>query len=75
MHFDKQSVPELLTELTEEPERRKNLFAAAGQANIGIHQIDSMLRGPNCPSSLYAGTKISVKRKESEQFISQRLII
>ena len=34
MCFDEQSVLELLTELTEELERRKKLFAAAGQANI-----------------------------------------
>ena len=34
MCFDEQSVLELLTELVEELERRKKLFAAAGQANI-----------------------------------------
>ena len=34
MCFDEQSVLELLTELIEELERRKKLFAAAGQANI-----------------------------------------
>ena len=34
MCFDEQSVLELLTELVDELERRKQLFAAAGQANI-----------------------------------------
>ena len=48
---------------------------AAEYSNIGINKIDSMLRAPNCPFVLYIGTKKLVKRKEFEQFISQRLII
>ena len=48
---------------------------AAEYSNIGINKIDSMLRAPNCPFVLYVGTKKLVKRKEFEQFISQRLII
>ena len=48
---------------------------AAEYSNIGINKIDSLLRAPNCPFVLYVGTKKLVKRKEFEQFISQKLII
>ena len=48
---------------------------AAEYSNIGINKIDSMLRTPNCPFVLYVDTKKLVKRKEFEQFISQRLVI
>ena len=48
---------------------------AAEYSNIGINKIDSLLRTPNCPFVLYVGTKKLVKRKELEQFISQKLII
>lgn len=40
-----------------------------------INKIDSMLRMPNCPFVLYVGTKKLVKRREFEQFISQKLTI
>ena len=48
---------------------------AAEYINIGINKIDSMLRSPNCPFVLFVGTKKLVKRKEFEQYISQRLVI
>ena len=48
---------------------------AAEYSNIGINKIDSMLRMPGCPFVLYVCSKKLVKRKEFEQFISQRLII
>ena len=48
---------------------------AAEYSNIGINKIDSMLRSPNCPFVLFVGTKKLVKRKEFEEFISQRVII
>ena len=48
---------------------------AAEYSNIGINKIDSMLRSPNCPFVLFVGTEKLVKRKEFEQFISQRLVI
>ena len=48
---------------------------AAEYSNIGINKIDSMLRTPNCPFVLFVGTKKLVKRKEFEQYISERLII
>ena len=48
---------------------------AAEYSNIGINKIDSMLRSPNCPFVLFVGTKKLVKRKEFEQYISQRLVV
>ena len=48
---------------------------SAEYSNIGINKIDSMLRMPNCPFVLYVGTKKLVKRREFEQFISQKLTI
>ena len=48
---------------------------AAEYSNIGINKIDSMLRTPNCPFVLFAGTKKLVKRREFEQFISEKLVI
>ena len=48
---------------------------AAEYSNIGINKIDSMLRTPNCPFVLFVGTKKLVKRKEFEQYISQKLVI
>ena len=48
---------------------------AAEYSNIGINKIDSMLRSPNCPFVLFVGTKKLVKRKEFEQYISQKLVI
>ncbi len=48
---------------------------AAEYSNIGINKIDSMLRQPNCPFVLYVGTKKLVKRKEFEQYISNKLLI
>ena len=48
---------------------------AAEYSNIGINKIDSMLRSPNCPFVLFVGTKKLVKRREFEQYISQKLVI
>ena len=48
---------------------------AAEYSNIGINKIDSMLRSANCPFVLYVGAKKLVKRREFEQFISQKLTI
>ena len=48
---------------------------ASEYSNIGINKIDSMLRSPNCPFVLFVGTKKLVKRKEFEQFISEKLVI
>lgn len=48
---------------------------AAEYSNIGINKIDNLLRAPNCPFVLYVGTKKLVKRREFEEFISQKMII
>lgn len=48
---------------------------ASEYSNIGINKIDNMLRKPNCPFVLFVGTKKLVKRKEFEEFISQKLTI
>lgn len=48
---------------------------AAEYSNIGINKIDSMLRMPHCPFVLYVGTKKLVKRREFEQYLSQRAFI
>ena len=48
---------------------------AAEYSNIGINKIDSMLRSPNCPFVLFVGTKKLVKRREFEEYISQKLVI
>lgn len=48
---------------------------AAAYTNIGINKIDALLRSPNCPFVLFVGTKKLVKRREFEQFISNRVMI
>ena len=48
---------------------------AAAYSNIGINKIDYMLRSPNCPFVLFAGSKKLVKRREFEDFIRSRLTI
>ena len=60
------------------PIDRKMLLSireAAEYSNIGINKIDSMLRKPNCPFVLFVGTKKLVKRKEFEEYISEKLVI
>ena len=47
----------------------------AEYSNTGINKIDSMLRVPNCPFVLFVGTKKLVKRREFEEYISQKLVI
>ena len=48
---------------------------ASEYSNIGINKIDAMLKQPNCPFVLYAGSKKLVKRKEFEAYIRSKLII
>lgn len=48
---------------------------AAEYSNIGINKIDSMLRQPLCPFVLYIGTRRLVKRKEFEEFLSNKVAI
>lgn len=47
----------------------------AAEYSIGINKINSMLRLPNCPFVLFVGTKKLVKRREFEEYISQKLVI
>ena len=68
MTYDNRSVP-ISQKLT------LTIKEAAEYSNIGINKIDSMLRMPNCPFVLYVGTKKLVKRREFEQFISQKITI
>lgn len=48
---------------------------AAAYSNIGINKIENMLRTPNCPFVLFVGAKKLVKRKEFEQYISNKTAI
>ncbi len=51
-------------------------YEAAAYSSIGINKIESMLRAPTCPFALYVGeNKKLVKRKEFEEYISQKTII
>nr|WP_302658075.1 excisionase [uncultured Dysosmobacter sp.] len=50
-------------------------YEAAAYSNIGINKIEAMLRTPNCPFALYIGTKKLVKRREFEEYISQKTVI
>ena len=52
-----------------------NKYEAAAYSNIGINKIEAMLRTPNCPFALYIGTKKLVKRREFEEYISQKTVI
>jgi hypothetical protein len=44
-----------------------------GKESFLFHE--GMLRAPKCPFVLFVGTKKLVKRKEFEQFISEKLVI
>ena len=48
---------------------------AAEYSNVGINKIEELLKKPNCTFVLYVGTKKLVKRKEFEQFLSNKLVI
>lgn len=48
---------------------------AAEYSNIGINKIDAMLKQPGCPFVLYIGTRKLVKRKEFENYISEKVVI
>ena len=48
---------------------------AAEYSNIGINQIEAMLKQPNCPFVLFVGTRKLVKRQEFEDFIHRKTAI
>ena len=50
-------------------------WLAVSSDGIPLCRIDSMLRTPNYPFVIFVGTKKLVKRKEFEQFISEKLVI
>ena len=65
-------------QVTSLPIDRKMLLSireAAEYSNIGINKIDELLKKPNCPFVLYAGTKKQVKRRAFEEFIEGRMAI
>ena len=50
-------------------------FPMFGVRYIAINDNVDMLRSPNCPFVLFVGTKKLVKRREFEEYISQKLVI
>ena len=48
---------------------------AAEYSNIGINKIDSSSARPTAPSFCSSGRKKLVKRREFEEYISQKLVI
>jgi len=68
----------MVTEIQKVPIHLKmtlTIKETAEYSNIGINKFESLLRTPNCPFVLYAGTKKLVKRKEFEEFISKKTVI
>lgn len=48
---------------------------AALYSNIGINRIDAMLREEGCPFVLFVGSRKLVKRREFENYISDRFVV
>ena len=48
---------------------------AALYSNIGINRIDAMLREEGCPFVLFFGSRKLVKRREFENYISERFVV
>jgi len=48
---------------------------ANAYTGIGLNRLNNLLRSPNCPFVLFVGSRKLVKRKEFEQFISNKLVI
>ena len=48
---------------------------AAAYSNIGINKLDTMLRENGCPFVLFIGRRRLVKRKEFEEYLSERFVI
>ena len=57
------------------PQNDADRQRSGGVQQHRINKIDSMLRSPNCPFVLFVGTKKPVKRREFEEYISQKLVI
>lgn len=48
---------------------------ASEYSNIGINKLNWMLRQDDCPFVLFVGTRKLVKRREFENYLSQRKVI
>ena len=48
---------------------------AALYSNSGINRIDAMLREEGCPFVLFVGSRKLVKRREFENYISERFVV
>lgn len=48
---------------------------AALYSNIGINRIDAMLREEGCSFVLFVGSRKLVKRREFENYISERFVV
>lgn len=48
---------------------------AAEYSHIGINKLEELLKNPKCPFVFYVGNKRLIKRKEFEQYISDKLEI
>ena len=48
---------------------------AALYSNIGVNRIDAMLRKEGCPFVLFVGSRKLVKRREFEDYISERFAV
>ena len=48
---------------------------AALYSNIGLNRIDAMLREEGCPFVLFVGSRKLVKRREFENYISERFVV
>ena len=48
---------------------------AALYSNIDINRIDAMLREEGCPFVLFVGSRKLVKRREFENYISERFVV
>ena len=48
---------------------------AAEYSNIGVNNIELMLKQPNCPVVLFVGTRKLVKRREFEKYIREKVVI
>ena len=42
---------------------------AAEYFNIGVNKIRSMTNDPNCPSGLWSGSRLLIKRKPFEEYL------
>ena len=44
---------------------------ASSYSNIGLNKLRTMTNKPNCPFSLYNGSRVLIKRKAFEQYLEK----